>query len=253
MEYGFADSTGDDVNQLKNNWEGLAEAVVKSLAEYIGVPYTPISMENTYIVKSGDTLWSIARNNGISVDELKRINGLTSNSLSIGQVLKLKEVTTAPSTPATGETYTVKSGDTLYGIANRFGLTVDELKRINNLTANTLSIGQVLKVSSNISNDDGDENKYYVVKSGDSLYQIASRFGTTVDELKRINNLTSNLLSIGQRLIISTQNEYQTYTVKKGDTLYSIARNFNTTVTAIQNLNNLISSSLSVGQKLLIP
>lgn len=141
----------------------------------------------------------------------------------------------------------------MYGIANRFGLTVDELKRINNLTANTLSIGQVLKVSSNISNDDGDENKYYVVKSGDSLYQIASRFGTTVDELKRINNLTSNLLSIGQRLIIPTQNEYQTYTVKKGDTLYSIARNFNTTVTAIQNLNNLISSSLSVGQKLLIP
>lgn len=253
VEYGFADSTGDDVNQLKNNWEGLAEAVVKSLAEYIGVPYTPVSMENTYVVKSGDTLWSIARNNGISVDELKRINGLTSNSLSIGQVLKLKEVTTTPSTPITGETYTVKSGDTLYGIANRFGLTVNELKQMNNLTTNTLSVGQVLKVKSTISNNDEDENKYYIVKSGDSLYQIANRFGTTVDELKRINNLTNNLLSIGQRLIIPTQKEYQTYTVKKGDTLYTIARNYNTTVTAIQSLNNLATSSLSIGQKLLIP
>ena len=251
MEYGFADSTGDDVNQLKNNWEGLAEAVVKSLAEYIGVPYTPISMDNTYIVKSGDTLWSIAKNNGISVDELKKINGLTSNSLSIGQVLKLKEPSMTPSIPSTADTYTVKSGDTLYGIASRFGLTVDELKAMNNLTTNTLSLGQVLKVNKDVSDD--NENKYYYVKSGDSLYQIANRFGTTVDELKRVNNLSSNLLSIGQRLIIPTQNEYQIYTVKKGDTLYSIARNFNTTVTAIQNLNNLATSSLSIGQQLLIP
>ncbi len=194
MEYGFADSTGDDVSQLKNNWEGLAEAVVKSLAEYIGVPYTPVSTENTYIVKNGDTLWSIARNNG---------------------------------------------------------LTVDELKRMNNLTSNTLSIGQVLKVSGSTTPSESEE--YYVVKSGDSLYKIANQFGTTVDELKRMNNLTSNLLSIGQRLRIPNMESYQTYTVKSGDTLYSIARNFNTTVTAIQNLNNLATSALSIGQKLLIP
>lgn len=247
VEYGFADSTGDDVSQLKNNWEGLAEAVVKSLAEYIGVPYTPVSAENTYIVKNGDTLWSIARNNGLTVDELKKLNNLTSNALSIGQVLKLKEGTTTPS----GDTYIVKSGDTLYGIANRYGLTVDELKRMNNLTSNTLSIGQVLKVSGSTTPSESDE--YYVVKSGDSLYKIANQFGTTVDELKRMNNLTSNLLSIGQRLRIPNMESYQTYTVKSGDTLYSIARNFNTTVTAIQNLNNLATSALSIGQKLLIP
>lgn len=247
VEYGFADSTGDDVSQLKNNWEGLAEAVVKSLAEYIGVPYTPVSAENTYIVKNGDTLWSIARNNGLTVDELKKLNNLTSNALSIGQVLKLKEGTTTPS----GDTYIVKSGDTLYGIANRYGLTVDELKRMNNLTSNTLSIGQVLKVSGSTTPSESEE--YYVVKSGDSLYKIANQFGTTVDELKRMNNLTSNLLSIGQRLRIPNMESYQTYTVKSGDTLYSIARNFNTTVTAIQNLNNLATSALSIGQKLLIP
>lgn len=251
VEYGFADSTGDDVNQLKNNWEGLAEAVVKSLAEYIGVPYTPVSMENTYIVKSGDTLWSIARNNGLTVDELKRINNLTSNSLSIGQVLKLKEISTTPTTPSmVGENYIVKSGDTLYGIANRFGLTVDELKRLNNLTSNTLSIGQVLKLSKDVAENGNSE--YYTVKSGDSLYKIANLFGTTVDEIKQLNNLTSNSLSIGQKLRIPN-NSYQTYTVKKGDTLYSIAQNFNTTVTAIQNLNNLATSSLSIGQQLLIP
>ena len=248
VEYGFADSTGDDVSQLKNNWEGLAEAVVKSLAEYIGVPYTPVPTENTYIVKSGDTLWSISRNYGMTVDELKRLNNLTSNSLSIGQILKLKESSTPPTT---GETYTVKSGDTLYGIANRYGLTVDELKSMNNLTSNTLSIGQVLKV--NKGSAPSDTSDYYIVKPGDSLYKIANMFNTSVNELKRVNNLTSNLLSIGQRLLIPRDTNYQTYTVKSGDTLYSIARNFNTTVTAIQSLNNLATSTLSIGQQLLIP
>ena len=57
VEYGFADSNGDDVNQLKNNWQELAEAVVKSLATYIGVPYVPVESENTYIVKSGDKIF----------------------------------------------------------------------------------------------------------------------------------------------------------------------------------------------------
>ena len=191
-------------------------------------------------------MWSIARNNGLTVDELKRLNNLTSNSLSIGQVLKLKDTNTVP---PTGETYTVKSGDTLYGIANKYGLTVDELKSMNNLASNTLSIGQVLKVGSS-----STSGEYYTVVAGDSLYKIANKFGTTVNELKQINNLTSDLLSIGQQLLIpSNSTGYQTYTVQSGDTLYSIARKYNTTVTAIQNLNNLSTSVLSIGQKLLIP
>ena len=248
VEYGFADSTGDDVNQLKNNWQDLAEAVVKSLAQYVGVPYKPVSSAGTYIVKSGDTLWSIARNNGLTVDELKRLNNLTSNALSIGQVLKLSDNS---NNIFTGDTYTVKAGDTLYGIANKYDLTVDELKKLNNLTSNTLSIGQVLKVSGSTVPTD---TNYYIVKSGDSLYKIANQYNTTVDELKRLNNLTSNLLSIGQRLILpSSTPSYKTYTVKSGDTLYGIARDNNTTVTDIQSLNNLATSNLSIGQKLLIP
>ena len=62
VEYGFVDSKGDDVAQLKNNWQNLAEAVVKAVAEYIGIPYEEqVESENYYRVKSGDTLWSIAR------------------------------------------------------------------------------------------------------------------------------------------------------------------------------------------------
>jgi LysM repeat protein len=87
--------------------------------------------------------------------------------------------------------------------------------------------------------------------AGDTLYSIARKYNTSVNELIRINNLSSNVLSIGQRLIIPKQNN--TYTVVSGDTLYSIARKYNTTVSAIKKINNLTSDLLNIGQVLIIP
>lgn len=249
VEYGFADSKEDDVSQIKNNYEELTEAVVKALADYVGVTYRPPVSENTYVVKSGDTLWSIARKNNMTVDELKSLNNLTSNALSLGQVLKLSK----EETPSTTDTYTVKKGDTLYGIANKYGLSVNELKTINDLTTNTLSIGQVLKVKPSMTVPPQSTNTTeYTVKKGDTLYAISRQFGVSVDEIKRENNLTSNALSVGQTLKIPTQGT-KVYTVVSGDTLYTIARKNNTTVSEIMDLNNLASSSLSIGQKLLLP
>ena len=145
------------------------------------------------------------------------------------------------------EKYYIKnvSGDTLYAIARKYNLTVDELKKLNNLTSNLLTIGQRLKVK-----QEETSQNYYTVQSGDSLYSIARKYNTTVDELKRLNNLTSNLLTIGQRLIIPSSQIY--YTVKQGDTLYSIARNYNITVDKLKELNNLSTNTLSIGQKLIV-
>lgn len=112
VEYGFADSTGDDVSQLKNNWENLAEAVVKAVTEYAGGKYVPVSGDaNYYVVKKGDTLYKIANTYGISVDELKKANNLTTNNLSIGQTLNIpvEQTETIPT-----DYYTVKSGDTIF-------------------------------------------------------------------------------------------------------------------------------------------
>ena len=304
VEYGFIDNT-KDVEFLKENYKELAEAVISAVANYIGVPYTPPEgittdtyvvqkgdslysianklgttvselkkennlttntlqigevlriptkeiyegEENVYIVQKGDTLYSIAAANNTTVDELKKANNLTSNILSTGQLLKI------PSALLPESTYIVKKGDSLYSIANKYNTTVDELKRINNLTSNILSIGQVLKLPSDkVSDVEKEENTIsYTVQKGDSLYSIARKYSTTIDKIKDLNNLTTNLLSIGQVLLIPTDTNLETtYTVQKGDSLYSIAKKYDTTVDRLKQLNNLKSNLLSIGQILIV-
>ena len=252
VEYGFLDNV-DDANLLKKYWQDYAEAVVKAIANYLGVPYTfdgSLVNENYYIVKKGDSLWSIANKYGLTVDKLKDINNLSSNMLSVGQKLLINDGTDVDN--VNENYYIVKSGDTLYSIAKKYGLTVDELKKMNNLSSNTLSINQKLLVGNDMSTDDNYD--VYVVKSGDTLWGIASKYNTSVDKIKDINNLNSNNLSIGQKLLVPGNNlGTKKYIVKSGDTLYKIAQNNGTTVTELINLNNLKTTNLSIGQVLYIP
>lgn len=254
VEYGFIDNT-KDVEFLKENYKELAEAVISAVANYIGVPYTPPEgiTTNTYVVQKGDSLYSIANKLGTTVSELKKENNLTTNTLQIGEVLRIptKEIYEGEE-----NVYIVQKGDTLYSIAAANNTTVDELKKANNLTSNILSTGQLLKIPSALLPE-----STYIVKKGDSLYSIANKYNTTIDELKRINNLTSNILSIGQVLklpsdkVSDIEKEENTisYTVQKGDSLYSIARKYSTTIDKIKDLNNLTTNLLSIGQVLLIP
>ncbi|MEE1370696.1 MAG: LysM peptidoglycan-binding domain-containing protein [Bacilli bacterium] len=159
-----------------------------------------------------------------------------------------------PYTPPEGlitNTYVVQKGDTLYSIANKLGTTVSELKKENNLTSNTLQIGEVLRIPTKEIYE--EEENIYIVKKGDSLYSIARKYNTTIDRIKDLNNLTTNLLSIGQVLLIPTDTNLETtYTVQKGDSLYSIAKKYNTTVNRLKQLNNLTSNLLSIGQILIV-
>lgn len=192
IEYGFLDSKGDDVNLLKNNYEDLAEAVVRAVANYIGVPYYT-EPSYFYTVQKGDTLWSLAKKFNTTVDKLKDINNLKNNLLSVGQKIQVSE-----KAPVSDNYYIVKRGDTLYSIAKKYNLSVEELKKINNLINDNLSINQELLVVPN----DTKENIIYTVQKGDTLYSIARKFNTTVSSLADINNLNSTLLSIGQKLLI---------------------------------------------------
>ena len=174
-------------NNLKTNTLSVGQKLV--------IPSVSVSPEvsDTYIVQKGDSLWSIANKFNMTVSELKNLNNLTNNLLSIGQVLKIKD------SSSNGETtYTVQKGDSLWVIANKYGITTEELKSYNNLTSNLLSIGQILKIPQGKTSTEN----IYTVKKGDSLWTIANRYNTTVEKIKVLNNLTSNLLSIGQQLKI---------------------------------------------------
>ena len=176
-----------------------------------------------YIVKKGDTLYSIAKANNISVDTLIKDNSITNNSINIGQILKIRTPNnkttvieecigpdyTPPDTNTTPilTTYTVKSGDNLYAIAKKYNTSASAIANLNNLPNSILSIGQKLKIpaTSTITPtkpSTPSTTTTYTVKSGDNLYAIARRFNTTVDAIKRKNNLKTNNLSIGQKLII---------------------------------------------------
>ena len=256
VEYGFLDNASD-ANKLKNNYKKYAEAVLKAVTEYAGYKYVPLAGSDYYVVKKGDTLWSIARAYGLTVERLKSLNNLTSNNLTIGDSLIVKDSSgnsDSSSSADNNKYYIVKKGDSLYSIARRNNMTVDKLKSLNNLTSNILSIGQKLIISSG----SNVPNNVYVVKKGDTLWSIANNFNVSVNDLKNANNKSNNSLSIGEQLIIpgkSTGENVSTtiYTVKSGDNLYSIARRYNVTVNEIKSLNNLTSNLLSIGQKLSIP
>ena len=241
----IANKYGITVNELKS-LNGLTSNNL-TVGQILEVPGSSSSASGTYTVKSGDSLWKIANEYGLTVAELKSLNGLTSDNLSVGQVLKVSN--SSGSSNSSSNTYTVKSGDSLWKIANGYGVTVNELKSLNDLTSDILSIGQVLKIpSSSSSNSSGST---YTVKAGDSLWNIANKYGITVDELKNLNNLTSNTLSIGQ--VLKVPSGGNTYTVKSGDSLWSIANRYGTTVDTLKSLNGLTSNTLSIGQVLRLP
>ena len=252
IEYGFIDNKKDS-DKLKNNIEEYAEAVVESISDYLGYPYEQQEQESEYIVQKGDTLYSIGRRFNISIDELKRINNLISNTLTIGQVLKLKEVGQLDN-----PIYIVQKGDSLYSIAKNNNISVDELVKINNLANSNLSIGQELyipKLEEKIENNNlSEEYDFYTIKKGDSLWKIAREFDIPLPELIEINNLTNLTLSIGQTLLVPKldNNTNNIYIVEKGDSLWSIAKNNNLSVDELKRLNNLDSNLLSIGQQLII-
>lgn len=177
-----------DMNNLKNNYKEYAESIIKFITTYLGVPYN-YTFSNEYIVQKGDSLWSISKKYGISVDDLKTYNNLKTNTLQINQLLKIPS---AESTSKDQLIYTVTKGDSLWSISQKFNTTVNDLKSLNNLTTNLLSIGQLIKIP----------KKTYIVQKGDSLWLIAKNNNTTVDKIKNINNLSSNVISIGQELIL---------------------------------------------------
>ena len=207
-------------------------------------------MENTYIVKKNDNLYDIAKEYSTTVGILKALNNLSSNILQVGQILKLPTSLVEETTPGDYLIYTIKKGDNLYDIAKNYNITLDELINFNQQGSTLLHIGEQLLIPIN---NQTNNNIQYVIKPGDTLYNIAKRYNTNVDEIKRINNLNNNMLKIGETILIPGTSNYQTYVIRTNDTLEGIALRYNTTVENIMKANNLLTDDVTVGQIILIP
>lgn len=260
VEYAFLDSTKDDQQQIQTDYEKWAESVVKAVADYKGYNYVAPdtnTVNSTYVVQKGDSLWSIAKRFNVGVEELKKANNLSSSLINVGQELVIPGV--APS-DQTNVTYIVQNGDSLWAIANANNTTVDELVNLNDLVANTIYVGQVLQIPNT---GNGGTNiplipTTYVVQKGDTLYSVSMKYNTTPKAIIELNNLTSNDIKVGQLLqmpedVESTGNDSNTYVVKLGDTLSSIANKNNISVISLKQANGLSNDIITIGQVLYIP
>ena len=294
----------------------------------------------TYTVKSGDSIWLIANNHGISMDQLRSWNNLKNDLIHPGQKLVVSQTgstntgtTAKPTTPtntntsnnatnnttnnttskptiSTAKTYTVKAGDSVWLIANNHGITMAQLRSWNNLKSDLIHPNQKLIVSqasgtstgtttkpvtatnknvgtttkpttpTNTNNDSNSSNattttaKTYTVKSGDSVWLIANKHGITIDQLRNWNNLKSDLIHPNQTLKVSnastssntvttkpvvnqttaqtttnTSNE-KSHKVVSGDSLWMLSQKYNLSIAQLKTLNSLTSDTIHVGQTL---
>jgi len=164
--------------------------------------FTPGPCAYTYVVRSGDTLYSIARRFGTTVQAIVQANGIINpNYIRVGQVLCIPGGTPLP-TPSPG-VYIVQPGDTLWSIARRFGTTVDAIAWVNGIiNPNYIYVGQRLIIPGGITPPPPSQI-VYIVRWGDTLWSIARRFGTTAWAIALANNLWNpNYIYVGQRLVI---------------------------------------------------
>lgn len=161
----------------------------------------------------------------------------------------------------------VQKGETLFAISRKYGKSVAQIKQLNDLKSYALNVGQKLIINQNFKEtapDTENTNFYHEVQKGESLFKVAKKYNISVGELKKLNDLSSDALSVGQKLLVSKAGKSASndtekvttnvtyHTVEKGETLYSISRKYGVKVDTIKRLNSLKDVTLSVGQKLRI-
>lgn len=276
-------------------------------------PETPSTSVGNYIVKAGDSLYRIATNHGITLNALMEANNLSSYFIAPNQTLLIPGGTSnnnagntveeennsgsdesgnTDTKPSTGGSYVVKAGDSYWGIANKHGISIAELQKLNGTTSYLIHPGQTLKVPGTTDSTTPETSKpdsnqgsdtttgtsgSYTVKAGESLYAIATKHGMTVNQLRELNNLSGSLIHPGQSLKVSGSSVVSnetiqenttdssssdntstntpsstsgTYTVQRGDSLYAIATKHGMTLSQLQSLNGLSSNLIHPGQVL---
>jgi membrane-bound lytic murein transglycosylase D len=266
---------GSTTLRLPPGTAATAEAVLKS------TPRDKWAPRMIHTVRSGDSLYEIARKHGSSVSAIRQANGLRGSLIRPGQTLIVprfasnnRYASRQPLQTTDDGSYVVQRNDTLWDIARGFSISVDSLCAANGLRPrNVIRPGQRLRIPdgatravvTNQPSEISTGSSTYTVLSGDTLYDIALRFGVTVTGLRRANGLTTSRIYPGTVLNIPapvesgssppkrTAGRPDIYEVRKGDTLYDIARRFGTSISALRRVNGLSSSRIYPGDILRIP
>lgn len=248
----------------------------------------------THTVEPGQTLYAISKLHGVSVANIKEWNKLTDNALNVGQVLivgygtDLKKanvdaeevvnempVDEPVNELAYSEFHIVQPKETLYGVAKKYGVSMEQIREWNNLESDALSTGQKLRVYNDkantvdkvplekeiLANDKENAPVYHTVVAGDTYYSISKKYSVTVEDLKKWNPLDVNGLEIGDKVVVANiekepapaeEDKPIYHIVKKGDTMYKLSIDYKVTIETLRELNNLSSNELSLGQKLIV-
>nr|WP_276902559.1 LysM peptidoglycan-binding domain-containing protein [Pedobacter kyonggii] len=270
-----------------------------------------------HIVKPKENLNMLAEKYGTTINEIKALNNLSGNNLSIGQVLKIPTKNTEQTSesarvtpPAKNNTepvaangqsadqtmieHTVQPKEFLGKIAEKYGTTVEEVKKANNLSGNNLRIGQKLKIPATKNIDENkvvaaveekplQENKStdaagtHTVLRNETIFTIAKQYGITAYQIRKLNDLPDNAITIGQVLKVpggiitdvqvpkekqaeakvkeapAAKEESFIHTVATGENIFTIAKKYNLTAYQIRTANKLEDNAIKVDQKLIIP
>ena len=275
-------------------------------------PQAPATGGGSYTVQAGDSYWRIANKYGISIEELQRLNGTSSYFLYPGQSLVVpgsasttsgsassaSSYTSSTSTSSAGGNYTVQAGDSYWRIANKYGISIQELQRLNGTSDYTLHPGQSIKVPGSGTNASASSNSSsaststtsaapaaggsYTVQAGDSYWRIANKYGISISELQRLNGTSNYFLYPGQSIKVpgsgsanatpapaattasTTSAPAETpapapstgggnYTVQAGDSYWRIANKYGISISELQRLNGTSNYFLYPGQSIKVP
>lgn len=245
-----------------------------------------------HTVEAGETLFSISREYDLTVSELRDWNNLSSDDLQPGQELRI--------TPPAGQSrkvHVVETGESLFGISRMYDVTIAEIQQWNNLQGTDIEIGSRLVIYDSDQNDNQEptpsiseveemddsersslvqrieegaaQNDIYVVRSGDNLTQIARRFDMSINEIKSLNNLQSDMLRVGQRLTVkrnqvppsvaegaensTPQGRFATYRLQSGENTQTVLEKYKISRSELSALNpGLNINSLSGGQQITV-
>lgn len=254
-----------------------------------GIDVQPAVTMQTHRVTRGQTLSGIAARYGVSVADIRSANGIKGNKVRKGQLLTIPVASeegvasrTRTEPPAVAETaeqpsrHTVRSGETLSGIAARYRVPVSVLRRVNGMKpSSVLQAGRTLEIpaggrdvtvaAGEADNDGADRvsstsgRRVHTVRSGETLSGLASRFGVSQASLKSWNGLSGSSLRVGQKVVyhasregdlVASNTESEYYRVRSGDNLWAISSRFGHSVSDLKRLNDGLSEALQPGQRI---